>query len=227
MSIWTRIAEALSALVKGAPLSEVFELLKAPPEHSVAFTIAVIGLGAKISKADGRVTREEVLAFRDVFYIAPGEERNAARVFDLARQDVAGYEVYARRIARMFEHRTAPLADLLDGLFHIAVSDGVFHQEEERFLRTVHEIFGLPEREFRVLAGRHVDDRDPDPYEVLDVSPDTPLPQIRKAWHALARQMHPDALTARGLPEEAVRLAEGKMVAINRAWQEISSQRAA
>ena len=47
MSIWTRIAEAISALAKGESLSQIFESLKTPPERSVAFTIAVIGLGAK------------------------------------------------------------------------------------------------------------------------------------------------------------------------------------
>ncbi len=102
MSIWTRIADALSALTSGQPLSEVFDRLRTPPERSVGFAIAVIALGAKMAKADGLVTRDEVSAFREVFEIPEGEEANAARVFNLARQDVAGFEDYARRIARMY-----------------------------------------------------------------------------------------------------------------------------
>ena len=90
MSIWTRISEALSALATGEGLSAVFDKLQAPPERSVAFTIAVIALGAKMAKADGQVTRDEVSAFRQVFHIPPREEANAARVFNLARADVAG-----------------------------------------------------------------------------------------------------------------------------------------
>ena len=61
MSIWTRIAEALSALASGEGLSVVFDRLRAAettPEKSVGFTIAVIALGAKMAKADGEVTRE-------------------------------------------------------------------------------------------------------------------------------------------------------------------------
>ncbi|MCV6585195.1 MAG: TerB family tellurite resistance protein, partial [Marinibacterium sp.] len=70
MSIWTRISEAISALASGESLTKVFESLRTPPERSVAFTIAVIALGAKMAKADGQVTRDEVTAFREVFQIA-------------------------------------------------------------------------------------------------------------------------------------------------------------
>ena len=102
MSIWTRIIKAIEALAKGESLSDVFDKLKAPPERSIAFTIAVIALGAKMAKADGYVTPGEVKAFRQVFRIPTGEESNAARVFNLARQDVTGYELYAKRISSMF-----------------------------------------------------------------------------------------------------------------------------
>lgn len=98
MSIWTRISEALAALAKGEGLSAVFERLRTPPERSVGFTIAVIALSAKMAKADGLVTRDEVMAFREVFHIDPSEEANAAKLFNLARQDVAGFEEYAQRI---------------------------------------------------------------------------------------------------------------------------------
>ena len=69
MSIWERIASAIEALRAGESLSAVFEKLRTPPERSVAFTIAVVALGAKMAKADGLVTRDEVAAFREVFYI--------------------------------------------------------------------------------------------------------------------------------------------------------------
>ena len=89
MSIWKRISDALAALAQGEGLSAVFENY-APPERTIGFTIAVIALGAKMAKADGLVTRDEVTAFRQVFHIPASETQNAARVFDLARKDVAG-----------------------------------------------------------------------------------------------------------------------------------------
>jgi DnaJ like chaperone protein len=178
MSIWTRIADALSALASGEGLSALFDRLRPPPEKSVAFTIAVIALGAKMAKADGEVTRNEVAAFRQVFAIPPGEEANAARVFNLARQDVA-------------------------------------------------EIFGVGDRCFRSLRARFVPDARPDPHDVLGIPPEASLEQARAAWKQAVRDSHPDRMLARGVPEEAVKLAEQRLIAINAAWEEISSKRAA
>jgi DnaJ like chaperone protein len=227
MSIWTRIADALSALASGEGLSALFDRLRPPPEKSVAFTIAVIALGAKMAKADGEVTRNEVAAFRQVFAIPPGEEANAARVFNLARQDVAGFDAYARKIRAMFHDDSRVLVDLMEGLFHISVADGRWHPQEEAFLRDVANIFGVGDRCFRSLRARFVPDAQPDPYDVLGVDPDASITEARAAWKQAVRDSHPDRMLARGVPAEAVKLAEQRLIAINAAWEEISSKQAA
>ncbi|WP_209504578.1 MULTISPECIES: molecular chaperone DjiA [unclassified Ruegeria] len=226
MSIWTRISDALSALAQGESLTAVFEKLRSPPERSVAFTIAVIALGAKMAKADGQVTRDEVTAFRDVFQIAREDEEGAARVFNMARTDVAGYQDYARKIARMFSEDSTTLCDLMEGLFHIAMADGFYHPNENAFLEDVSQIFGQTDAQFKALRARFVPDAPNDPYTVLGVPHDMPLTDIRKVWRQLVRETHPDAMMARGVPEEAIRLAEKKMIDINRAWDEINGARA-
>ena len=227
MSLWSRIADALAALAKGEGLAVVFDRLRTPPERSVGFTIAVIALGAKMAKADGRVTRNEVAAFREIFTIPPEEEANAARVFDLARQDVAGFDLYARRIAGMFPPGDPVLEDLLEGLFHIALADGVLDPREEAFLDEVAAIFGIGERCLRALKARFVPDAPRDPYCVLGVPPEAPLPDIRRAWSQAVRDTHPDRMAARGVPPEALRLAEARLRDINLAWEEIRRDRAA
>lgn len=224
MSIWTRISEVLSSLSNGEGLTALFDRLRTPPERSVAFAIAVIALSAKMAKADGQVTRNEVTAFREVFLIARADEAGAAKVFDLARQDVAGYEEYARRITRMFRGETGTLYDLMEGLFHIAMADGVYHPDEDEFLTRVARIFGIGEAEFRSLRSRFVPDAEPDPYTVLGVTPDMSMEEIRAQWRRQVRESHPDRMIARGVPMEAVRLAEKRMVDINRAWEEISER---
>ena len=226
MSIWSRIAEAIAALRAGESLAEVFDRLRTPPQRSIAFTIAVIALGAKMAKADGRVTRDEVTAFREVFHIPPEEEANAARLFNLARQDVAGFEDYAHRIARMFNSAEGTLTDLMEGLFYIAVADGEYHPNEDDFLHRVATIFGLTERDFRSLRTRFVPDAEPDPYDVLGIEPDATLSEARAAWRRMVRDSHPDRMMARGLPEEAIRMAEKRLIAVNRAWEQINGSAA-
>jgi DnaJ like chaperone protein len=221
MSIWSRISEALASLAKGEGLAAVLEKLRTPPERSVAFTIAVIALGAKMAKADGRVTRDEVRAFRAVFHIPKAEESQAARVFDLARQDVAGYESYASQVFRMFGAGSPILSDLLEGLFYISIADGTYHPKENQFLERIAEIFQIPEVAFRNIRARFVPEETPDPYSVLGVSATSSFDEVRKAWRGLVRECHPDAMIARGLPEEAVKLAEKRLIAINNAYDEI------
>lgn len=222
MSLWSRISDALAALGQGESLAAVFDRLRAPPERTVGFAIAVIALGAKMAKADGQVTRDEVTAFREVFQIARNDEAGAARVFDMARTDVAGYQDYAARIQRMFASDPSTLCDLMEGLFHIAMADGFYHPGENEFLEQVSRIFEQSPQQFQALRARFVPDAPKDPYTVLGVAPDMPLEQIRKHWRQLVRQTHPDAMIARGVPEEAVRLAEKRMIDINRAWDEIN-----
>ena len=224
MSIWKRITEALAALAQGEGLSAVFEKLRNPPERTIGFTIAVIALGAKMAKADGLVTRDEVTAFRQVFHIPESETRNAARVFDLARRDVAGFDIYAARIRDMFGAGHQALVDLLEGLFHIAVADGNYHPNENVFLKQVAEIFGVPSREFANMRARYVPDQNPDPYCVLGLDPQSDLGTVRQAWRALVREYHPDRMIARGLPEEAMKLAEKRLIQANWAYEEIRSK---
>ncbi|MFD2172538.1 TerB family tellurite resistance protein [Rhodobacter lacus] len=220
-SLWARIGEAVSALARAEGLAGIFE--RGPPERSVAFTIAIIALGAKLSKADGQVTRDEVSAFRAIFQIPHGEEANAARVFDMARTDVAGFDAYARKIAAMFGEGDPMLVDLLEGLFAIAMADGEYHENEDAFLAEVARIFGIEETHFRSVRAAFVPGAPADPWAVLELEPGTDLITAKARWRALVREAHPDRAIARGLPPEAVSLAQERVVALNAAWAEIEA----
>ena len=209
---WQRIGDRLAAMI-GRPRAAV------PPERSVAFTIAVIALGAKLAKADGRVAREEVAAFRRIFKIPRTEERHAAHVFDLARRDVAGFDLWAARIAGMFPPGDPVLVDVLDGLYVIATADHPnLHPGEERFLDTVAGIFAIPEPVVEAIRASRLPQRGCPPCEVLGIPNGTPLDEARARYRALIRENHPDRALAHGLPPEAVRLAETRTRAINAAW---------
>ena len=134
---WRRIADRMAAYLR-APRPAV------PPERSVAFTIAVIALGAKLAKVDGEVVRSEVAAFRRIFVIPRAEEKNAARVFDLARETPAGFDAWAGRIAAMFPAGDPVLEDVIEGLCVIGVADGALQAEERAFIDEVGRIFGIP-----------------------------------------------------------------------------------
>ena len=219
--------EAISALrVRGEALVAIFNRAGDPPQRSVAFAIAVISLSAKMAKADGRVAPSEVSAFRQVFAIDPKDEAAAARVFDLAREDIAGFKTYATSIARMFRDQPDVLEDILEGLFHIAMADDAYHQGEEAFLRQVAEIFGVERDVFECIEARRVSGSSADPWQVLGLRRGASRTQARARWRALVHENHPDRMIARGLPAETLNLANARLVAINRAWAEIQARSA-
>ena len=225
MSVWKRIRDAVSDLAKGEPLAAVFETLTKKPEDTVAFTIAVIALGAKMAKADGRVTRDEIAAFREVFYVPPEEERYAARVYNLARSEVAGFELYAQKVARMFRDRPAALRDLLEGLVYVAAADGQYHPGEAAYLNRVAEIFGVSPGELRSIRARYITDLN-DPHEVLGIDPAAPPQDVKRRYRQLVKELHPDRMIAQGVPEEARRFAEQRLAAVNQAYERLMRETA-
>ncbi|MBT28167.1 MAG: molecular chaperone DjlA [Thalassobius sp.] len=198
-------------------------LLPGGGADSVAFSISFIALSAKLAKADGQVTRDEVATFRRIFEIPAREEANVARVYNLCRRDVAGYEAHAHRLSRALgagRDADARRHDVLDGLLHVAMADGVFHPAEENFIDRVAEIFEIERDALLEMKARHVPGL-ADPHRVLGVDPGCDAGDIRRAWRRLVRDNHPDRLVSRGLPAEMVRLATDRMAKINAAYEDL------
>ncbi len=195
-----------------------------PPSKQLAFTMAFVGLAAKMAKADGVAVEVETQAFERCFFVPPEERANVDRVYRLAAQDVAGFEVYAERIARLLADEPALLRDVFECLFNIAAADGVLHSAEEAFLEEVARRFGFDEREYRRVRSLFV--RDPDsPYEVLGLPPDASDEELAARRKALVRENHPDRLAAEGVPIEFLVIADRKMAAINAAYDAIRAER--
>lgn len=202
------------------------------PRSSIAFTIAVIALGAKMAKADGTVSRDEVAAFREVFQVPPHEEAHLRRVFDLARRSTAGFDSYARQVGRLFAGQRAVLEDLLGGLFYIALADGRVCPAEDAYLRELARHFGLGAGDYQRIRAAFVGappagaaDGSDDPHAVLGIAPDASLDEIRAAYRRLIRAHHPDILAARGMPADGVALATARMARINAARDRLLGHR--
>lgn len=193
--------------------------------RQIAFTIGVIVLGAKMAKADGRVTEDEIQAFREVFQVPPDELRNVARVFNQAKREATGFEPYASQLSGMFADSPEVLEDVLAGLMHIARADGVIHPAELDFLKSVADLFGIDAQSWRRLHATYLGPDQDDPYTVLGVSASATDQEVRKAWRDLIKANHPDRVIAQGLPEEFVALANEKLAKINAAWDRIAKER--
>lgn len=189
------------------------------------FAIAVVVLSAKMAKADGTVTRDEIEAFKQIFHVPPNEIKNVGRLFDQARKDSNGFEPYARQVAKTFQGNPAVLEELLGGLFHIAKADGVAHPAEVEFLTRISEIFGFDSATFERMKVAHLGADMDDPYVVLGTDRGATDAEVRSAWRTLMREHHPDTLIAQGMPEDFVEVATEKVATINAAYDQICKQR--
>lgn len=192
--------------------------------NSTVFTMAVVALGAKMAKADGVVVEIEVAAFHRAFHVAPKEARNVERLFNLAKQDIAGYEAYADKIKTLLGNDRHALQDVLESLFHIATADRAMHPGEDAFLATVAERFGFAPSEFRHIRAQFVVDHT-SPYDVLGLSPSASLEEVKRRHRDLVKETHPDRHIARGASPELVDVATRKLQAINTAYETIARER--
>ncbi len=249
MSIWGKILGGAAGFAIGGPLGALLGTLAghavdrlndgcdgapAPtddgtaPTQSIAFTIGVIALSAKMARADGVVKRVEIDTFKRLFRVPPEELENVGRIFDLARRDTHGFEEYAQQIAALFEDRHAVLEELLDSLLMIAEADDELHETEVAYLYRVAGIFGFSDRDFeRIIAGHHRAGQpaDADPYQILGLARDADDAAIKAAHRRLAREHHPDLLVAQGMPQEFVDQATHKLAIINAAYDRIKKLR--
>jgi DnaJ like chaperone protein len=246
MSLWGKIAGGAAGLAAGGPMGALMGVVaghflvderlkrsappaqadpRVPPERQAAFIMGVIALAAKMAKADGTVTIDEISAFRDIVKAPPGEMKNVEWVFDQARQSVGGYDSYAKQLAKLMKGDLKVLEDLLDGLFHIARADGVVHEAELKYLADVARIFGFSDAEFARIKARYVDGAESTPYTVLGVPATATIDEIKSTYRRLVRENHPDAMIARGVPEEFIALANDKLAAINGAYETIQKRR--
>jgi DnaJ like chaperone protein len=230
MTVWQKISDFANAVGDAGnsvldDLAHVFGLGDAGrPENDVAFTICVIALSAKMAKADGVVSPLEVAAFKQVFQSSPAQAEQVARIFNLAKQDVAGYQTYADQLAALLEDDKKLRQDVLEGLMHVATADGGMHPKEDVFLRDVATRFGFSESEYRFFRARFVKDND-NPYDVLRLAPTATNEEIKAQYRKLVSDNHPDKLMGRGVPAEFVDIATRKLAAINAAYDTIAKER--
>lgn len=195
-----------------------------PSERKVAFTVALIALCAKLTKADGVSLKVEADAFEQIYHVPPEERENVRRLFDLARQDMTGYDTYATRLSKLLDKEPELKRSVLHAFLHIALADGVLHEAEETYVRYVAVAFGCSPTAYRAIRAMFVHD-ETDPYIVLGIPHESSNDEIKRTYRRLARENHPDALIAAGVPEDYAAVADEKIRAINAAYDEIAKER--
>ena len=239
MSIWGKIIGGATGFAFGGPIGALLgsvaghaidkiKTKKKLPEETalkqIGFTIGVIVLSAKMAKADGKVTEDEIRAFKEKISIPDNEIKNVAKLWDQAKKTTDGFEIYAKQIADLLGKNSSVLEELLKLLIIIALADGKITIPEIKYLKKVGNIFGFSKEDFeRIYSSKS--GVSADPYQILGVSRDASVDEIKQKWKQLAINHHPDRLISQGIPEDLIHKSTSRLKEINNAWDTIQNKR--
>ena len=234
MSIWGSLIGGMIGLSLGGPFgmllgsiigskvsrsrSQGFKNFANPQQ---IFALSLIVLSAKLSKADGNVSKEELIAVKDKLRIPDNEIEQVGKIFNKAKEESSGYEPYARQISEIYKENLNVLEEVINILFYIAESDGAVSAQELSMIEHIAQIFNLNEAQFRSIQESRKSSDKLNPYVVLESKPNDDISIIRKKYLILSKQHHPDLLLSKGVPEEVIKESKNKMRAINSAWDKI------
>ena len=185
------------------------------------FALSLIVLSAKLSKADGQVSREELIAVKDKLKIPDNELDQVGKIFNKAKEESQGYEPYAQQIAQIYRGNLNVLEEVINMLFYIAEADGNVSKSELEMIESISNIFGLTQTQFESIKESRKSTGKSNPYIVLESNPKDDIQSIRKKYIKLSKEHHPDLLISKGVPKEVIEESKKKMRAINSAWDQI------
>ena len=242
MSIWGKIIGGTTGFALGGPLGAIIGIMiggsfdrsarKLSSSNQISqqqkknvFALCIIVLSAKIAKADGEVTKEEIYTFKEKFNIQAEEMSEVSKIFNEAKKSSFGFKNIADQVGNLFSDNKVLLEQLLNNLFYIAEADGVTSINEVEVLRSISQSFHFNETDFQRIFHSRLNNKESDPYKILGVTREDSNNNIRKKWIELSKEHHPDYLIAKGMPKEFIKEANKELSSINLAYDKIKELR--
>ncbi len=199
------------------------------------FATGVIALAAKIAKADGKVSVDEIKKFKEIFEYRLEDEKTISLIFNEAKKSSDGYESYAKQLVETFPNNPLILYEVVNALFAISFVDGYLHKNEERIIKDISKIFGISSSTYYSIKASYTTDNNiknsesldelSKAYAVLGLSSDVTDKGLDKAYKILIKDYHPDRLVGYGLPRDFIDLANNRLAKINASYDYIKSNR--
>lgn len=248
MSIWGKLIGGAAGMALGGPIGAILGIAAGHGVDKVSkfdidesnkkfsndqkeqiFATSVIAISAKLAKADGKISKSEILAFKKIFEFPAEDEKAISNIFNSAKENIDDYKGIAEQVYKVFKSDRGLLFELLNSLFSIAYADGELHPKEKVMLSEIAKIFQISDNEFESLKNIFEAKISQDntsinrSYKILGLSENASLEQVSNQYKKLIKEYHPDKLQGMGLPKEFIELANQKLSAINKAYTEIKN----
>ena len=250
MSIWGKLIGGATGMALGGPIGAILGIAAGHGVDRVRkldsfesnqklsleqkeqiFATSVIALSAKIAKADGNISKSEILAFKKIFEFPKEDEKAISEIFNSAKENIEDYKEIAKQVFDVFRNEKSLLLELLNSLFSIAYADGDLHYKEEIILLEISKIFSFSKSEFDSISNIHSSKNSEEfyninkSYKILGVTKNSSTEQISIKYKELVKEYHPDRLQGMGLPKEFIELANQTLTAINKAYNDIKNEK--
>jgi len=257
MSVWGKLLGGGAGLMLGGPLGAVLGLVVghgvdkirkteatlidkeskssnssqfSSDDKQLAFATGVIVLSAKLAKADGKVSKEEIETFKSVFDFDNKDEETIGEIYNNAKKNSDGYEIYAKQLKIVFGRQEPLYIEFINALYQIAYSDGSLHINEKNMIEEIAKIFEMPKRIVDSIHSGYINSNNDfinieEDYAVFSCNSNTSDTDLKKAYFKLVKDYHPDNLVSKGLPEEFIRFANERLSKINAAYERIKKSR--
>ena len=248
MSIWGKLIGGAAGMALGGPIGAILGIAAGHGVDKVSkfdtdegnknfsndqkeqiFATSVIAISAKLAKADGKISKSEILAFKKIFQFPAEDEKAISNIFNSAKENIDDYKGIAEQVYKVFKSDKGLLFELLNSLFSIAYADGELHPKEKVMLSEIAKVFQISDNEFESLNNIFEAKISQDntsinrSYKILGLSENASLEQVSNQYRKLIKEYHPDKLQGMGLPKEFIELANQKLSAINKAYTEIKN----
>jgi DnaJ like chaperone protein len=197
-------------------------------EAQLTFFVAVFSMLAKLVRADGHISKEEIDSIEKIMAqdlnLDFQSRQVAVNIFNTALNSPQSFQDYATQFYSRFHFKPQLLEFMLDLLFKVSTVHGKLRKSEEDLLISAAKIFQFSDQRYLNIKTRYVRTVDQS-YAVLGCSPDDSDDRIKSSYRKLVREFHPDAIAAKGLPEEFTAFAQEKFRKIQEAYENIKKER--
>ena len=200
-----------------------------------AFFSGVFSVMGYISKADGKVSKSEIVLAQQVMqHMQLSEEmiQVAKDLFNQGKQADFKLDEVLEQFRVETHRRTHLIRMFLEIQIQAAYADGIFDKSEHNALKDIAQKLHFPLHELENLIQQFAASKNgskqtsvEDAYKILGAEESLDDKEIKRAYRRLLAQHHPDKLVAKGLPEEMQKLANEKTQEIISAYETIKKHR--
>ena len=198
----------------------------------------LVSLLAKVAKSDGRVSELEARLITQVLDDlsqkvsgVSGVREYLKEVYNSQKENVDNAYETARNYKRAFNLNYDTCVARLTFFLNLAYIDGEFNKSEQDVIRNIAYGFGIDKETLdeiiykfdsfygsRFGTNRNDMSQESDAFEVLGLSKNASLDEVKARYKELVRQYHPDILMGRGESKEVIERSTKKLQEINEAY---------